>query len=186
MSELLELQHKLQDTASTITKLERSFAQQPNSVGLRLTLESVVKRYRQLEADFRDLATQESLDICTYRLFGETEEGLSLRGFAGALREFQSAFSALYDAIQSGPRKRTRLNPDVARVTRFKFGYAFAGSVGVVLTIERERMLVDIGALTDTITTFFDFCAGTDARRYPRNRSASRPSAASFHLQVGR
>ena len=163
MSELLELQHKLRDTASTITDLERSFAQEPNSLGLRLSLESVVKRFRELEADFQELADQKTMAVCKYRLFRETDEGLSLRGFSGALSEFQSSFSSLYAAIQSGPRKRTKLSRDVVRATRFNFGYAYAGSVGVVLTIERERMQVDIGALTDTITTFFHL-AGAPTR----------------------
>ena len=55
MSELLELRHKLQDTASTITQLERSLALEPDSLGLRLTLESVVKRFDELQVDFQDL-----------------------------------------------------------------------------------------------------------------------------------
>ena len=155
MSELLELQHKLQDTASTITKLERSLAQNPDSLGLSLTLESVVKRFEELQADFKDLAARKALDVCSYRLFRETDEGPSLRGFSGVLHEFQDAFSSLFDAIQNGPRRRTRRSPEVVESTRFGFGYAYAGSVGVVLTIRRERMLFDSGPLTDTITTFF-------------------------------
>ena len=155
MSELLELQHKLQDTASTITELERALSVEPDSLGLRLNLESVVKRFDELQAEFQDLADQKALDVCSYRLFKESGEGPSLRGFSGALHEFQATFSALFDAIQNGPRKRTRLSPDVVESTRFGFGYAYAGSVGVVLTIEQERMLIDSGPLTDTITTFF-------------------------------
>ena len=155
MSELLELQRKLQDTAATITELERRILQRPDSRGLRLSLESVVKRREDLQADFNELADRKSLDVCTYRLFQEADEGLSLRGYSGALYEFQKSFSSLYDAILNGPRKRTRLSPDVVRATRFGFGYAYTGSAGVVLTIDRERMLVDIGPLTDTIIAFF-------------------------------
>ncbi len=155
MSELLELRHKLQDTASTITKLERSLAQDPDSLGISLTLESVVKRFDELQADFKDLADRKALDVCSYRLFRETDEGPSLRGFSGVLHGFQDAFSSLFDAIQNGPRRRTKLSPDVVESTRFGFGYAYAGSVGIVLTIGRERMLFDIGPLNDTITTFF-------------------------------
>lgn len=155
MSELLELQRKLQDTTATITELERRIVQRPQSRGLRLSLESLVKRREDLQADFDELADHESLDVCTYRLFQETDDGLSLGGYSGALSEFQKSFSSLYDAIISGPRKRTRLSPDVVQATRFRFGYAYAGSVGVVLTINRQRMLIDIGPLTETITTFF-------------------------------
>ena len=155
MSELLELQRKLQDTVSTITQLERSLAQEPGSLGLRLTLESVEKRFDELQTDFKDLAYQQALDVCSYRLFPETGEGPSLRGFSSALHTFQASFSSLFDAIQNGPRKRSQLSPDIVKATRFGLGYAYAGSVGVVLTLERERMLFDMGPLTDTITTFF-------------------------------
>ncbi len=156
MSELVELQHKLQDTASQITQLEREVARSPDSLGLRLSLESVVKRFDELQTDFQDLADQKALDVCSYRLFKENDEGPSLRGFSGALNEFQASFSALFDAIQNGPRRRTRLTPEVVESTKFGFGYAYAGSVGVVLTLDRERMLIDVGPLTDTITTFFN------------------------------
>ena len=155
MSEILELRHKLQDTASTITQLEHSLALEPDSLGLSLTLESVVKRFDELQADFQDLADLTALDVCSYRLFGETGEGPSLRGFSGVLYEFQEAFSSLFDAIKNGRRIRTRRDPEVVEATRFGIGYAYAGSVGIVLTIGRERMLFDADPLTDTITTFF-------------------------------
>ena len=51
MSELLELQRKLQDTASTITELERALSVEPDSLGLRLSLESVVKRFDELQVE---------------------------------------------------------------------------------------------------------------------------------------
>lgn len=155
MSELLELQHKLQDTVSTIAQLERELAQNPDSLGLSLTLESVVKRFDELQADFQDLAKRNALDVCSYRLFRETDEGPSLRGFSSALHGFQDAFSSLFNAIQYGPRKRSKLSSETIESTRFGIGYAYAGSIGVVLTLERERMLFDFGPLTETIETFF-------------------------------
>ena len=155
MSELLELSHRLQDTSSAVAQLERALAKHPDSPALRVNLESVSKRFDQLQAEFNELADRHSLDVCTYRLFKESDDAPSLRGFSGALQEFQAAFSALFDAIQNGPRRRTRLTPDVVESTKFGFGYAYAGSVGVVLTLERERMLIDVGPLTNTITTFF-------------------------------
>ena len=155
MSELLELQYKLQDTVSQMTQLERSVAQSPDSLGLRLSLQSVVKRFDELQGDFQDLADQKSVDVCSYRLFSDVAAGPSLRGFSGTLQEFQAAFTALFDAIRHGPRRRSIRSPDVVEATKFGLGYAYAGSVGVVLTLERERMLIDAGPLQDTITTFF-------------------------------
>ena len=155
MSELLELSHRLQDTSSAVAQLERALAEHPDSPVLRVNLESVSKRFDQLQTEFNEMADRRALDVCSYRLFAESYSGPSLRGFSGALREFQVAFSALFDAIQNGPRRRSSLSAEAVESTRFGVGYAYAGSLGVVLTIGRERMLFDAGPLTDTIETFF-------------------------------
>ena len=156
MNELLVLQRKLQDSTSEIVAMERQLGKDPDSFVLQLGLESIVSHFAELQREFNELADRQSLDVCTYRLFIETSDALPLRGYAGALREFQSSFSSLYGAITKGPKKRTRTSPDVESATRLNFGYAFSGSVGVVLTIERERLLLaDLGALADTIETFF-------------------------------
>ena len=155
MSELLVLQRKLRDSASEIADMERLLSRDPSSFVLQLGLESIVSHFRELQDEFHELADRKSVDVCTYRLFQDSTESLPLRGYAGALREFQNSFSSLYSAITKGPKKRTRISPDVESATRLNFGYAFSGSVGVVLTIERERLLANIGALADTIETFF-------------------------------
>jgi hypothetical protein len=110
-----------------------------------------------LEEGFQLLADRAALDVCTYRLFRNVrpETMPTLRGFSGALYDFQTAVSAMFDALKNGPRLRSRFAPDVIEATTFGFGYAFAGSVGVVLTLPRERPLFGGGLLEDTITTFF-------------------------------
>ena len=157
MSELLVLQRKLQESASELVDMERQLGKDPDSFLLQLGLESIVSHFEELQGEFNELADRKSLDVCTYRLFKESSDALPLRGYAGALREFQSSFSSLYSAITKGPKKRTRTSLDTESATRLNFGYAFSGSVGVVLTIERERLLLaDLSALADTIETFFN------------------------------
>ena len=155
MSELLALRNRLQETSSAITHLERSLAQNPDSPVVQFNLESVVRRFEQLESEFVGLADRKALDVCAYRLFTDEPEGPSIRGFSGALHEFQASFSSLYDAIKNGRRLRTVLTPDVDAATRFNFGYAYSGSVGVVLTISKERLLLGGNLLDDTVATFF-------------------------------
>ena len=155
MSNLLELQNKLQDTTSTIAHLERRVGQDPNDVLLRLSLESLVKRFKKLQSEFNEITRRQQIDICEYVIFGEADERLSLSGFSSALHEFQRSFSSLYDAIKNGPKQRTRLSANVVRESSLGFGYAYSGSLGFVLTIDRELMLMDLGHLTDAITTFF-------------------------------
>lgn len=156
MSILLELQHQLQNTIATLAELERSFALHPESLALRLNLESVKGRFASLEAEFNELADRKALDVCKYRIFAPDESTtISLRGFSGPLREFQEAISCLFDAVKNGRRLRSRLTPDVIEATDFGFGYAFGGSVGVVLTMPHERLLIGGSLLDDTIATFF-------------------------------
>lgn len=155
MSNLLVTQQKLQRNAAAITRLERELAKDPNSFVKSVVLESTIKIHEQLQADFYELADRESLDVCEYKLFGETNKEVSLRGLASSLLHFQTSISAIFNALKSGPKIRTRLGEDVASATGFGFGYAYTGSVGIVLTINRERMLIDVGTLAETITTFF-------------------------------
>lgn len=157
MSELLELRKQLQNTSATIVQLERALSADPESVGLQLNLGSVQKHFGRLEQEFAALATRESLDVCTYRLFSATDNSpsISLRGLSSTLQDFQTAFSSLFDALKNGRRIRSRLTPDILEATSFGFGYAFTGSVGVVLTLPRERLLFGGDLLDDTVTTFF-------------------------------
>jgi hypothetical protein len=157
MSEILELQHKLQDTSAAIAQLERAIAANPSSEALRLNLESVTKRFNVLESEFKTLTETESLDVCTYRLFKPepASRTLSIRGVSTTLLDFQVAFAALFDALKNGRRVRSQITPDILQATGFGFGYAFPGSVGVVLTLERERLLFGGDMLDDVVTTFF-------------------------------
>jgi hypothetical protein len=155
VSELLQIQHQLQDTTAAIAQLEKALAEHPESPVLRLNLASVSNRFRQLQEEFNRVADRNALDVCSYRLFRNDDATPSLRGFTGALHEFQGAFSSLYDALKNGRRLRARLGPDVIEATTFGFGYAYAGSVGVVMTLPKERMLIQESLLDDTIAAFF-------------------------------
>ena len=52
--ELLELRRKLQDTRSMIAQLKRAIAEHPDSLALKVNLESVFKRFDELHADLQD------------------------------------------------------------------------------------------------------------------------------------
>lgn len=61
MSELLDLQYKLQDTSAAISQLEHELAANPNSPIVRINLESVQNRFQRLEAAGRPPS---SCEIC--------------------------------------------------------------------------------------------------------------------------
>lgn len=56
MSQVLVLQQKLHDTEAAITEVERRLLKNPDSLMLRLELESLVDIRDDLQADFDELA----------------------------------------------------------------------------------------------------------------------------------
>ena len=59
----------------------------------------------------------------------------SIAALAKALDSFQTLISSIYDALKNGPKQRRRLSKEIIKETSLSFGYAFSGSVGMVLTL---------------------------------------------------
>ena len=154
MSRLLELTRKLQETETAIVRAERDLAKNRESAILRWSLESVVRRRNELENDYSELAYQNSIDVLRYRIFSETDERVSVRGMSKSLQEFQTVLSAIYNAVEHGPKHTLKFSADVHKATRLEFGYAFAGSFGVVLTIASQTTLFDNEKLASSAKTF--------------------------------
>lgn len=165
MSRLLEIQDNLQDTAATIARLERALSEDPQSRSLVAMIGSLEKRQQKLEADFLLEADSLGIDVCSYRLFSE-EGRPTIAAVSKALGDFQTLVSVVYDAIRSArPKERARVSTEIARETGFAFGYAFAGSLGVVLTLPNERRLVGESVLDESVSVVFDMARASDSAR---------------------
>lgn len=159
MSALLEVTDRLQDTEAAIRQLEQAIAQQPPTPSVIATLHTLQKRQRYLEAEFSEAAAVQHLDVCSYRLFPDQKEEArpTLRAFTKTLLDFQTLFTQVYDAIKSGqPKERTRVTAEVATETAFGFGHTFTGSLGAVLTLPNERLLVGETDIDRAISTVFN------------------------------
>ena len=142
MSTLLDIREKLRDTSAAIANLEKMAIDYPDSRALSLMAKSLEKRQKVLDSKFRIEADNLGIDVCTYRIFGEYERQ-TLRDLVQALGDFQSLVSVVYDAVKTKiPKIRARFTPDITAETEFGFGYTFPGSVGVVLTIPNQRLLI--------------------------------------------
>ncbi len=155
MNELLDLQHKLQETHAALVQLEREIAKEPRSRSLEITTRSLEKRYRQLEAEFLAAANRLEIDVCGYRLFAE-EDRPTLAAMASALSNLQLLFSVVFDALKSGPKQTLKLGADVYRETAFGFGYSFPGCVGFAFTIPNERLLLVQSNLDEAMRIIFE------------------------------
>src|SRR5665213_256631 len=158
MSRLLEIQEKLQDTSAALAQIEREVATSPPSSMLGLMADSILKRQKRLEAEFREAVNTAGIEICTYRLFAENQQP-TLIGIANALIDFQSMFTVVYDARKNGRKFTAKVAPDIAAACSFGIAYTFSGSVGIVLSISGRQNLIGGTDFDETIDTIFEMAA---------------------------
>ena len=162
MTSLIDIQEKLLDTQAFIARLEQRLIEYPHSEILIDNLRSVQKRQRNLERAFAEEANKREEDLCLYRLF--TEAGpLSITAFSQALGHFQTLFSLVYDALKNGPKERARLSQESVKETALGFGYTFSGSIGMVMTLSNERLLIGDTNLDEAINIIFRMAKMADA-----------------------
>lgn len=155
MSRLAELQNELQEIAAAIARAERTVAAHPDVPSVLATLQTAQKRREYLEGEFLVVANELELDVCSYRI--ELDDGRpTLQGITGVLGSFQRLFTSVYAAIDKGPRQTTKVGAEITDATAFGFAYTFPGSVGVVMTLPNERLLVNKTKLDEAIEGVFE------------------------------
>jgi hypothetical protein len=142
MSLLIDLQHDLQDASAAVAHAERTAILHPNLPSVMATLRTIQGRRNALEEQFAAAANDAGLDICSYRVEFENPHDATIANLTAALGGFQKVFTTVYDALVNGPKKRARISDDVSDATAFGFGYTFPGSVGFMMTLSNERMLL--------------------------------------------
>jgi hypothetical protein len=156
MDDLLETIEKLQDTQAAIRRAERAAAEYPDLPSVALSLRSLQERHQALESAFSSLADEQWFDICSYKVLPEKDGRVTLPSLTSSLGDFQALFTLVYDTIKNGPKQRGRASPEATAATTFAFGYSFTGSVGFVLTLPNERLLVDETDLDRAMHTVFE------------------------------
>jgi len=155
MSDLADIQEKLQDTVAMLAALEEDLARRPDSSALLLNYKSIEKRKRKLEAELASATDALGLEVCSYRILPDAER-VKVAGLASAIGEFQNLVSMFYDALRNGAKQRATLSLETVRYTSFDFAYAFAGSVGFVFTLPNERTMFDNTFLDEAIRLIFE------------------------------
>lgn len=159
MDALLEITEKLQDTQAAIRTLEQTIAQEPAPPAVIATANTLRKRQRDLEAQFAQATADQFLDVCSYRLFPDQKEHdrPTLAALTRTLYDFQVLVTQVYAAIKrETPKPTGHVTADEAAATQFGFAYTFSGSVGVVLTLPNERLLLGETDLDRAIKTVFE------------------------------
>ena len=156
MTRLLEIQESIQETTAKLGQLDKELAGRPESRTLALSGKSLEKRLQALEDKFLIEANSVGIDVCSYRLFGSQEPG-RLSTLTAVLGGFQTLVSVVYDALKSGvPKQPRRVSADAANETSFNLSYVFPGSLGLVLTLPNERLLIGESKLDDAFSAIFE------------------------------
>jgi hypothetical protein len=155
MSDLADIQEKLQDTIAMLAAMEADLARRPDSPALLLNYKSIEKRKRKLEEELATATAALGLEVCSYRILPDAER-VKVTGLTSAIGEFQNLVSMFYDALKNGAKQRAILSVETVQNTSFDFAYAFTGSVGFVFTLPNERTMFDNTFLDEAIRLIFE------------------------------
>jgi hypothetical protein len=149
MSKLRAVLDRINDIEATISRIElESKGDIPLST--QLSLQSLEGRRDMLREELALVTRSEHVEICDYKIIPENANSYALSAVTTALHDFQDMVTLVFDAITSKPKQRASVSPDVQQKTQFDFGFAYSGSLGVVLTIQNDRLLLDENSKLDS------------------------------------
>jgi len=76
---------------------------------------------------------------------------------------FQVVYTLVYDALVNKPKLTASVSAEAVAATSFGYGYSFTGSVGFVLTLPNERLLLDETNLDKAMTTLFELATASSS-----------------------
>ena len=156
MSALVELQHRIQSTSALISEHERTVANigtdPPRS--LLANIRALEKLKGRLETEYLEVAEELELDVYRYRLLNESDR-VTLSGVAEAWATFQEFFGSLYLALTKVQKSKNK-KPPTSQTIDLGYGYSFASSIGVVVTVPRDVGIYAASPLEQVSSTVFD------------------------------
>jgi hypothetical protein len=164
----LGILEEIQATDAEVHQLEQLLAEHPDRRSLRLALQSLEVRQEALGEEFNTVADRIGVDVCRYRLFSEADERPSIGTLAKIWNDFQTLFTTVYDAVKTGPKQRAKFSAEVESESALHWGYTFVGSVGVVLTIPNERLLVEDTSLDQAVSQFTELVKSDSSEHIAR------------------
>ena len=144
-----------------MAELEKALIEFPSYPSIAANLDSAVRIRQKLEAQFAEAARRlASRFAAIVRLM--TTTGQCLRRIRCASRQFQRLVSVVFGSKKYGKKQRARVDSDLEKETALGLGYAFTGSIGVVLTIRGDTNLFGESYLDDTMHDVFGMAKASD------------------------
>jgi hypothetical protein len=138
MSALVELQNRIQSTNALIAEHERAAAESgiepPRS--LLANILALEKLKRRLEVEYLDLAAEMELEVYRYRILNDSER-VTFAAVSESWSKFQIFFDSVYASLTQSAKRKGKKPVQPERMD-LGYGYSFASSIGVVVTVPRE------------------------------------------------
>jgi len=166
VSAIAELQERIQNTNALIAHYERSIAQTGEHApgSLLANIRALEKLKRRLEAEYLGVAAQLELEVYRYRILSDSERP-TLAGIAEAWASFQEFFGSVYAALTKSAKAK-RKKPSQPERLELGYGYSFASSVGVVITVPREIGIYAVTPIEEASSVVFDLIEGKQVARH--------------------
>jgi hypothetical protein len=162
MSVLLQIRGQLDKAMHRVAELEKALAEHPGYPSIAANLDSAVRIQKKLEAQFEEAAASIGVEVCRYRAFDDTNRASAGAAF-DAVSGFQRLVSVVFGSKKYGKKQKASVTSELEKETALGFGYAFVGSIGLVLTIRRDTDLFGESFLDDTINTIFAMAKAKDS-----------------------
>lgn len=150
---------------------------QSKSPAIALSLRSLERWRAELELQFQQATVTQQVDVCRYRIFDAVNDSPALRVVANSLRDFQELVTTAYEALKTGPRQRVTTNAEARNATAFNFAYTFSGSLGVVLTVPNDHLLMGSTYLDAAVEQVFGLLSSGDSAAIRQKAETLGPAA---------
>ncbi|PJZ86887.1 hypothetical protein [Leptospira levettii] len=137
---LFEIQSMISSSEEMLRNIEAEIQIHPNIPSLKSAYKSLNERKQSLEEMYLAEAKKSGYEVCNYRIIPSTQS-VTLPGLGELLNLFQNLYSSIYDAILKGSRDRSRFSKETLSNSIFSFGFSYAGSLGLILTLPKETLL---------------------------------------------
>lgn len=161
---LIEIAEQIQDAEKSIARLNTELSRNPKSEPILLNLDALYARRDDLERRFSEIASEDSLDVCSYRFIFERGARKPILPVSNVLAHFQLLYSQVYAALKGGgPRKTAKLSAEFVSESTLEFGYTFSGSLGFVFTMPNERLVINESLVDEAMSIVFDLMKAKNA-----------------------
>lgn len=143
MSDIQAVFDQINDIEGTIAAIERT-ALTDMDFAIELTLNSLKARKDEYLALANELSVQQLVDVCDYRIIPDHSGQYPVKAVGGALTSFQDMFTAFFSAARENrPRQKAIFDASLVAASTMNVGYAYAGSLGLVLYVPNDQLLPD-------------------------------------------